>query len=600
MSTRQNGNQKRKLEDYSNIINELTEGRTVTLRGNRKMKVHKNGVNKDLLAVWLVNEDGTLPTLNNKTQGPELYSLDTIGGVAGFKYYNALFKGAIFNKNSKRYTNGAIVTLKGTNKLKGRKMMVHPRGYDKDLKTVWLVNEDGTLPTLNNGTKGPELYDLDRIYAVNDMTIGNARKYNDIQGVLSSHLSRVNENAIFNTKEGVLQYLNQNSLRSLSQVDSGFRNMVKHSYHFQPLVLKPDQRLADLYRSFPGALNIDLSQKTDIGDEELLEAMPLGFKNVRMLNMANCQRIRGAGFAPLINLTSLNMSFCVQITNVALARLTNLTNLNIHGCIGITDAGLAPLTNLTRLNMVICQQITDAGLARLTNLTSLDMAVCRQITDAGLAPLTNLTDLNMRSCIGIRDAGLARLTNLTRLNMSYCDQITDAGLAPLTNLTSLDMVVCRQITDAGLARLTNLTRLDIGGCRQITDAGLEPLTNLTNLNIHSCDKITDKCLAQFTNLTSLDMGECLNITDAGLAPLTNLTHLIIKYCKRITPAVFKNLNKLIDCDADHCSRGVADAAHAKIAENMARKRTATMEALNGGTRRKRSKKCKQSKKTRRN
>ena len=270
-----------------------------------------------------------------------------------------------------------------------------------------------------------------------------------------------------NTKTGITQFLNQNSLRSLSQVDSGFRNMVKHSFHFQPLVLKRGQRLADLYRRFPGALNIDLSEKPNIGDEELLEAMPLGFKNVRVLNMA------------------------------------------------------------------FCFQITDAGLAPLTNLTSLDMQNCNQITDAGLAPLTNLTSLNM----------------------SNCRQITDAGVAPLINLTSLVMVDCN---------------------------------------------ITDKCLEPLINLTSLNVGGCIRITDAGLAHLTNLTHLSIKYCKRITPAVFKNLNKLIYFDADKCSKGVEEAAHEKVRENMARKTVSTMEALNGGTRRRRSKKTKKSKKTRRN
>ena len=86
-----------------------------------------------------------------------------------------------YGKIIKKLIEGAIVTLKGNNKLKGRKMMVHSRGYDKDLNAVWLINEDGTLPTLNNGTEGPDLYDIDTIYAVNDMTIGNARKYNNIQ-----------------------------------------------------------------------------------------------------------------------------------------------------------------------------------------------------------------------------------------------------------------------------------------------------------------------------------------------------------------------------------------------------------------------------------
>ena len=512
MSTRQNGNQTRGLEYYRDIISGLTEGSTVTLKRGRKMKVHKKGVDKDLLAVWLVNEDGTLPTLNNGTQGPELYDLDAIGGVFGFTTYNGLFKGAIFNKNSKRYKNGAIVTLKGNNKLKGRKMMVHPRGYDKDLNAVWLVNEDGTLPTLNNGTKGPELYDLDAIYAVNDRTIGNARKYNDIQGVLSSHLSRVNEHAIFNTKEGVLQFLNQNSLRSLSQVDSGFRNMVKHSYHFQPLVLKQGQKLADLYRSFPGALNIDLSKRPDIQDEELLEAMPLGFKNVRVLKMDSCFKI------------------------------------------------------------------TDVGLARLTNLTRLNMDFCFQITNAGLAPLTNLTSLNMRDCETITDEGLQNLTNLTSLNMENCDQITNIGLAPLTNLTSLDMALCERITDAGLAPLTNLTNLNMAFCRQITNAGLAPLTNLTSLN----------------------MAGCIQITNVGLAPLTNLTSLNMLGCRQITPAAFTNLNKLEYCNAIGTSQDVEEAAKAKIAENKARKKVSTMEALNGGTRRRRSKKSKKSKKIRRN
>jgi hypothetical protein len=61
---------------------------------------------------------------------------------------------------------GAIVTLKGEF---GRKMMVHKRGVNLKPQGVWLINEDGTSLTLNNGTKGPDLYGLDTIAAVNDI-----------------------------------------------------------------------------------------------------------------------------------------------------------------------------------------------------------------------------------------------------------------------------------------------------------------------------------------------------------------------------------------------------------------------------------------------
>jgi len=359
-----------------------------------------------------------------------------------------------------------------------------------------------------------------------------------------------------NTQAGITQFLHTRNLGSLAQVNRGLRSIVKNSFHFQQFVLQPGQRLADLYGSFPGALNIDLSQKPYIQDKELLEAIPLGFKNVRTLNMAKCRQITDAGLAPLTNLTSLNM-----------ARDQ------------ITDAGLAPLTNLTSLNIALCREITDTGLARLTNLTSLNIYGCQQITitDAGLAPLIKLTSLDMGYCDQITDAGLATLTNLTSLNMDFCSRITDTGLAPLTNLTSLSMRSCERITDAGLAPLTNLTSLNIAGCIEITDEGLAHLTKLTSLNIDGCDQITD----------------------AGLAPLTNLTSLSIYRCKRITAGAFTNLNKLEYCNATFSAPGVEEAAKAKIAENKARKSVSNMEALDGGTRRRRSKKSKKTKKMRR-
>jgi hypothetical protein len=374
-------------------------------------------------------------------------------------------------------------------------------------------------------------------------TARNARheaKLNEFRGVLESvqgtrpgPITPNNTGPKMNTGLGFLQFLGPENLARLSRVNRGFRNMVKQTFHFQRFTLKPGQTLVQLYKSFPGALNIDLSKRPDIQDRELLEAIPLGFKNVRILDMGYCREITDAGLAPLTNLTSLNMVDCNQITDAALARLTNLTSLNMRDCERITDIGLAPLTNLTSLNIAFCRRITDAGLARLTNLTSLVMAQCTGITNAGLAPLTNLTSLNMM----------------------FCEQITDVGLASLTNLTSLVMTQCTGITDAGLAPFTNLTRLDMDYCRQITDAGLARLTNLTSLNI--------------------------------------------EFCPQITPAAFTNLNKLEYCTAFGLSQDVKEAAKAKIAENRARNSVSTMEALDGGTRRRRSKKHKQSKKTRR-
>jgi len=95
------------------------------------------------------------------------------------------------------------------------------------------------------------------------------------------------------------------------------------------------------------------------------------------------------------------------------------------------------------------------------------------------------------------------------------------------------------------------------------------------------------------------MERCRQITDAGLAPLTNLTSLNIEYCQQITPAAFTTLDKLEICKTFRCAPDVKEAAEAKIAENKARTTVLNMEALDGGTRRRRSKKSKQSKKTRR-
>jgi len=75
--------------------------------------------------------------------------------------------------------------------------------------------------------------------------------------------------------------------------------------------------------------------------------------------------------------------------------------------------------------------------------------------------------------------------------------------------------------------------------------------------------------------------------------------LNMSYCEQITPAAFTTLDKLEICTAYSCAPGVEEAAQAKIAKNKARKTVPNMEALDGGTRRRRSKKHKQSKKTRR-
>jgi hypothetical protein len=71
--------------------------------------------------------------------------------------------------------------------------------------------------------------------------------------------------------------------------------------------------------------------------------------------------------------------------------------------------------------------------------------------------------------------------------------------------------------------------------------------------------------------------------------------LIIELCPLITPAAFRTLDKLSEISARYCAPGVEEAANAKIAENKARK-LRSMEALDGGTRIRRFKK---NKKTRR-
>jgi hypothetical protein len=209
-------------------------------------------------------------------------------------------------------------------------------------------------------------------------TARNARheaKLNEFRGVMESvqgsrpgPITSNNTGPKMNTGLGFLQFLGPENLARLSRVNRGFRNMVKQTFHFQKFTLKPGQTLVQLYKSFPGALNIDLSERGNIKDQEFLEAMPLGFKNVRILDMGYCRKITDVGLAPLTNLTSLNMQGCEQITDDRLKLLTNLTSLHMFKCHQITDAGLAPLTNLTSLNMNYCEQITPAAFTTLDKL----------------------------------------------------------------------------------------------------------------------------------------------------------------------------------------------------------------------------------------
>ena len=206
-------------------------------------------------------------------------------------------------------------------------------------------------------------------------TARNARRkarFNSFMGVLDSVQGRRpgpiasnNTGPRTNTRTGLLQFFGQENLARLSWVDRGFRNMVKQTFHFQTFTLNPGQSLVQLYRSFPGALNIDLTQRRDIKDQEFLDAMPLGFKNVRILNMESCYKITDAGLAPLTNLTSLNIDYCDQITPAAFTTLDKLEICRTFHCTTVVqEAAKAKIAENMAHATVSNMEALDGGTRR--------------------------------------------------------------------------------------------------------------------------------------------------------------------------------------------------------------------------------------------
>jgi len=237
------------------------------------------------------------------------------------------------------------------------------------------------------------------------------------------------------TPEGVLAFLTPENRMRFGQVSRELRKTVSQTPLDGTIELPPEQTLKSLLVRHPGVVNIDVSTKSDITNEEFYEVRDrLG--SIRGLNMSSCSNLDDSIFPLMPHLRELNILECKQLTNDAIKNLTKLTHLDMTVCKKITDDAFINLTNLKRLSIAYCPQITDNAFQYFENLDELIMPVCQQITDEGFKHLTNLKKLEIQACNQVTDKTFQYFKNLTSLNIADCDQttITDKAFNDMNHL----------------------------------------------------------------------------------------------------------------------------------------------------------------------
>ena len=273
------------------------------------------------------------------------------------------------------------------------------------------------------------------------------------------------------TFQGVLPFLNVESLAHLEEASKGMRNHVRSTFLGQPVTLPPGTSITKLLTTLPKVTNLDVSAHPTITDAAFEEAGSL-LKHVTTLDITNCKHLTPDIFRYMPHLKRLTMKHLFgmhRFRNNPFAHLEALTDLDVSATF-LPDEAFASLTHLKTLTMFSCTPTTDAAFTHLSNLTTLVIDLCNHITGSGFEHLRNLRTLDMRRASGVRDESFRHLPHLTELDATGCTQLTDEAFKPLKHLVNLNLSNCAQetLTDAAFATLTQLQVLNISGCTQLT------------------------------------------------------------------------------------------------------------------------------------
>ena len=275
------------------------------------------------------------------------------------------------------------------------------------------------------------------------------------------------------TFQGVLPFLNAESLAHLQEASKGMRDHVRSTFLGHPVTLPPGASLAKLLKTFPKVTNLDVSAHRTLTDAAFEEAGPL-LKHVTTLDITNCTHLTPEIFAYMPHLKRLTMKHLFGIhgfRNIAapFAYLEALTDLDVSATF-LPDEAFASLTHLKTLTMFSCTPTTDEAFTHLSNLTTLIIDLCNHITGSGFEHLRNLRTLVMRRANRVTDESFRHLPHLTELDATGCTQLSDEAFKPLKHLVNLNLSNCAQktLTDDAFSTLTNLQVLNISGCTQLT------------------------------------------------------------------------------------------------------------------------------------
>ncbi|HEY4313096.1 MAG TPA: M56 family metallopeptidase [Pirellulales bacterium] len=244
----------------------------------------------------------------------------------------------------------------------------------------------------------------------------------------------------------------------------------------------------------------------DITDDGLRHLT--GLDKLANLNLSNCAKVRGSGYAHLAAVKSLRhlSAFPIRIDNdnlQVLAKLTQLESISLQVEFPATELGpkdIGPLKDLSNL--------------RSMTITNVGPRVKEDLGNAVLAAVGQMQSLSSLRIYG--------------LGMSV-DGVDALVKAPSLQELYLDSVELHEQTLTALKRLKDLRKLGLGSVGVVGDAALQKLVafeQLTQVSLTGSG-LSDDGLAKFANLHAL---EILNLPDSkitgtGLAGLANLKQL---------------------------------------------------------------------------
>ncbi|KAJ6817435.1 uncharacterized protein M6B38_411260 [Iris pallida] len=320
---------------------------------------------------------------------------------------------------------------------------------------------------------------------------------------------------------------------------------------------------------------VDLKGKGNVDAEWM--AYLGAFRNLRILNIADCRSVNSSALWPVTGLNSLkelDMSRCLKITDAGIKHLLSIPTLEklFVSETGLTADGVMLLSSLRNLRVLDLGGIpvNDKALSKLQVLTRLEHLDLwgSDVSNEGADVLKLFPTLSFLNIAWTNVTKLPNLPSITCLNMSNCtihsffsrEGRTDYHLSKLliagANFTDADEAFTNVVTSymafldmSGssignfhfLVNMKRLEHLDLGSTR-ITDSLIEHVSNvgegLRYLNLSST-KITNEAICILTghlvNIETLSLSHTA-IDDASLPYIgmmaslrkINLSHTKIK------------------------------------------------------------------------